>query len=311
MDRLNRKIRFTLFVFLGIFSLVVNGVAFYIISDYNSRHFIALSKSHMEQQYQNYVQRMAVLGEQIRLFGDTAQFTNAVYKQDWSVVNEKLRDFIQSSGNIASLRIYSYEDGSLKKGRGEGNARYSDLEPGKVMDIWREAKDKEQSAVWFLRESLPGSYECLSYLMPVRDEGREIGFLMADINIVSFMADIIEEGNTMFEKESVTVVSPDGEWYRSGQDGEDIWGYLHAEETDFEIQDGAMFSIREVAQSRDRLIQVIPLKMNEMLYSVGGMLSLVFLISLAVIYFGVRFISGSIMNPLKELKHKMNNTLEQ
>ena len=49
MERPNRKIKITLILFLSIFSLLVNTAAFYILTDYNTRHYTALSRYHMEQ----------------------------------------------------------------------------------------------------------------------------------------------------------------------------------------------------------------------------------------------------------------------
>lgn len=149
MERHNRKIKITLILFLSIFSLLVNTAAFYILTDYNTRHYTALSRSHMEQQYQNYQQKLAVLGEQIRLFGDNPQFTNAIERHDWTAVNEKISDFIRSSGNIVSLRIYCIEDGVLKRARGDSNVRYAELEPERIAEMWNETKQKGDSALWF------------------------------------------------------------------------------------------------------------------------------------------------------------------
>lgn len=225
MKRLDRKIRITLFLFLSIFSLLVNAMAFYILSNYNTQHYMALSSSHMEQQYQNFLQRMAVLGEQIRLFGDNPQFTNGIANRDWAMVSQKLADFMQSSGNIVSLRIYNYESGELKYARGDSNMRFGKLASDEVSGIWEEADTGEQSAVWFLREGPAGSYECISYLMRIYDVGKDIGYLVADVNVVPFMEGIMEEEGVSLWEESVAIVSPEAAWFSGRQSIEGLVVY--------------------------------------------------------------------------------------
>lgn len=311
MKRLNRKIKLTLFIFLSIFSFLVNALAYYILSDYNSKHYMALSKSHMEQQYQNCLQRLAVLGEQIRLFGDNPQFTNGVANRDWQMVSGKLGDFMQSSGNIAALRIYSYVNEELKFARGDSNLRFPELEPETVEGIWSEASDEDQGAVWFLREGPVGSYECLSFMMPVMDNEDLLGYLVADVSVAPFMEDILEEGGASLWEESIAIVSPDGMWVSGrqtidGMESLDAWGTMQ-----FKVIDGKLVAVREITQSRDRLVQVISLKTNELLLPVGIMLFIVFLLSLVLIYIGVKYITRSITVPLEELKTKMKGTLEK
>ena len=310
MERHNRKIKITLILFLSIFSLLVNTAAFYILTDYNTRHYTALSRSHMEQQYQNYQQKLAVLGEQIRLFGDNPQFTNAIERHDWTAVNEKISDFIRSSGNIVSLRIYCIEDGVLKRARGDSNVRYAELEPERIAEMWNETKQKGDSALWFLREGTARSSECLSYLMPVSDEGKQIAYLTADLDVSSFMQDSIKEENVISWQETVAIVSPDRAWFGIGRRSEELQPFLEAENTEFDILAGRTISIRELPQSRDRLIQVIHLQMDKLLWQVGGMVAVLFLISILLIFLGVRFVSDSIMVPLNKLKHRMHSGLE-
>lgn len=311
MKRLNRKIKITLFVFLSIFSFLINAVAFYILSDYNSKHYMALSRSHMEQQYQNCLQRLAVLGEQIRLFGDNPQFTNGIAKKDWQMVSGKLADFMQSSGNIASLQIYNYDDGTLKFARGDSNMRFPELEPEKVAGVWEETADGEQSAVWFLREGPAGRYECLSFLMPVTDSGVKLGYLVADVSVVPFMQDILEEGGASLWEESIAIVSPEGIWISGRQPADGLEELAAAGNVESRVLDGKMVSVREITQSRDQLIQIISLKTGELLLPVGGMLFVVFLASLIVIYFGVKYITRSITVPLENLNAKMKGTMQE
>jgi hypothetical protein len=63
MQKIRKKIKLTLLLFLSFLSLFVNILAGFILMKYNYHHFIELSKSHMEQQYQNLTQHMAVMGE--------------------------------------------------------------------------------------------------------------------------------------------------------------------------------------------------------------------------------------------------------
>lgn len=293
MRQLKRKIEISLFVFLCVFAILINLIAYYILSDYNNKHYIALAKSHMEQQYQNTQQSIAVLGEQIRMLGDNAQFTGEINRRDWSAIVNKMDEFRQSSGNISSLSVYIVKNENLIYSRGDSDMRYKVMEWKELKNIWSWALNEGENAIWFLRQVDDVEKKCLSYLMPIYDKDQAVGFLLADMNLETFVNNILK--GELLWTESISIASQE-EYSQNGI---------------FSIGDDNIIAVRGLTQSNVVLVQTISLKLEEMLLPVKITFSCIFLVSLIVIYFGVKFISKSIIIPLNDLKNKMDRTLSQ
>ncbi len=306
MRRLDKNIRIKLFLFLGIISLIVNLVSFSILSNYNKDKYMELAMIHVDQQYQNGRQRLAVLGQQIRLLGENQQLTAGVVSQDWGIVEDKITGFLQSIREVISLKIYRYDQFHNLSLVRDGSAIYTvDFTAENVEEFWDQTKDLEEPIHWFLREKYTDKYEYLSFLMPIYSEERHVGFMLADINIVEFVDALLNVEDFSYWEESIAVVSSDKKMYVDGSVLIDQHDLADNMEEKVQINDNMIFSVKKIPQFQDYIIQVISINTEKMLTMPAILMSTVFFVSLAIIYFGVHYITKSIMVPLESLQQKM------
>lgn len=311
MNRLAKKIQISLFVFLGLCSLAINGGVFYILSDYHFRHYCELAEIHMEQQYQNAMHSLNVLGEQIRLFGENSLLINEVQEKRWSDVNDRITVFVQSSSVLESFGIYyNNEQGELQKYIwGHGNSYAKELEPNMVEAYWAKALNLGQNEIWFLKEGEKDGQECLCYLMPLQEGEKQVGFLLVDVNIDSSIKNLLQKDSLW--QEHLAILSDDADWY-SEEDHEQHYTLNILPQTETpQIINGKMVSAKNLTSMGEKMVQVISLDMFQILLPVGAAFLIIFLLSLVVIYFGIRMVTKTITVPMEEMQEKIKNTLHQ
>lgn len=310
MRKLSKKIQVSLFLFLGLCSLIVNGVAFLILADYHSNHYKELAEAHMEQQYQNSHQRLAVYGEQIRLFGEDTLLVREITEEKWSEVDDRITAFAQSFSAIESLRIYYENEQGLSRQfvRGYGNTNIPKLEPSIVTQYWERAGKRNQNEIWFLREGQNEGYECLSYLMPLLKDGERVGFLLADIPVSTYMNTLTTENASLWEEHFV-ISSEETAWYSSHNIRDSFDAVQQQPQEGLQVLGDQILYTQELTETGNLLIQIISLKTGQLLFPTAVSFTIIFLCSLVFIYFGVRKISRTITVPLNEIEQKLTNTV--
>lgn len=307
MKRLGRKMQVSLFLFLGVCSLIINATAFLILADYHSEHYKELAKAHIEQQYSNCKQRLAVFGEQIRMFGEDAIFVGEVSERKWNEVGERMAAFSQSSNIVEMLTVY-YEDnqGTLQAYQGNyGKGHIREMEPEEARQYWEMASRMGKKEIWFLREGILDGYEYLSYLIPIQKEDNVVGFLRADISAASYMRELLGESSSLWE-ESFSIYSENAQWYSDNFQEKELWN-IDQKRSGVTIQGREMISVNALTETGDKIIQKITLKTEQLLLPAGITLLLIFLGSLFFIFFGIRMVSRTITVPLSEMQEKMKN----
>lgn len=311
MEKLGRKIQIGLTVFLGLCSLAVNGGTFYILANYHTDHYRELAEVHMSQQYQNCSQRLSVLGEQIRLFGEDEVLVQEITDRKWSEVGERIGAFIQSSSGIESFQICT---GSEETGKWEtrsyGVGNVTQIEPELLERYLEKAMQIGSDAAWFLREGESAGEECLSYLMRIGKEDKNIGFFLANVPADSYMNSLTSVNSNLWE-EHLGIVSESAAWYSDRFTEENFSDVNSYQEGTTRLAGDELISVKELTGVGEQLVQVISLKTGRLLLPAGLGLLLIFLISLVFIYFASRFISRTITVPLDEMREKMKNTLNQ
>lgn len=311
MEKLGRKIQIGLIVFLSLCSLAVNGGMFYILADYHSDHYRELAEVHMTQQHQNCSQRLSVLGEQIRLFGEDEVLMEEIADGKWSEAGERITAFIQSSGGIESFQIYTLseeEKGWEVRSYGRGNV--GRIEPMLLEQYLERAVRAGSDAAWFLREGAAEGEECLSYLMPAAKENKNTAFFLANVSVDSYMNSLASANSNLWE-EHPAIVSESAAWYSDGFAEEKFSHIESYHEGITQTAGDEMIYVKELTGMGEKLVQVISLKTGSLLLPAGIGLLAIFLVSLVFIYFGSRFISRTITVPLNEMQEKMKNTLNQ
>lgn len=310
-QKLRNRIRMSLFVFLSIFSLLTNGVAFYILASYNHDHLLELAKAHSDQQYQNMSKRLAVMGEGCRLFCEGSLFQLTLAAGEWSDIGERVSDFMRASNYAVGGRTYIFdEDGVLANVSSVTNLRFIDLSPNVVLELAGEQQGKAGGRfqpVWFLRES-PVSYsECLSYLFPLYLENGELeGFFVMDVNWKHFAASLTDRDSDTFGAEALLLRTPEGRWSDPGIAEHTVQLFEELPSSQFVSKDGTLSITRQMPGGRDSLLQMIPLGLWQRILSYGLRLFLVFLVSLPLFYFLSGFIADTVAIPLRNLYQKMD-----
>ncbi len=311
MEKLGRKIRIGLVVFLGLCSLAVNGGVFYILADYHSDHYRELAEVHMTQQHQNCSQRLSVLGEQIRLFGEDEVLVEEIADGKWREAEERIAAFIQSSGGIESFQIYTLSgDGKEWEIRTCGRGDAGRITPALLEQYQERAAQAGSDTVWFLREGTVEGEEYLSYLMPATKENKNTAFFLANVPVDSYM-DSLASANSNLWEEHPAIISESAAWYSEGFDVEKFSDIESYHEGVTRTAGDEMIYVRELTGMGEKFVQVISLKTGSLLLPAGLGFLAIFLVSLVFIYFGSRFISRTITVPLNEMQEKMKNTLNQ
>jgi hypothetical protein len=308
VQRLKRRIRMTLFLFLCSFSLVVNVMVYSILTNYNYRHYAALSQSHMEQQYQNLIQQMAVMGEGAKLSFEKPQFINAIKKGDWTTVSKKVEEFLQSSRGMVGGRIYIFRDQTLHCITSSGTA---DMASDELLRRLKKNNSNIYSAQWFLRTGAPDKYEYLSYLLPIYEEKNFIGFFLADIKFSQLVYDILSDNSKTFWQETLLMRTGDKIWSSATEWSGELDRLILEKNEKPTLVGNTLITVHKLEQSEDYYAQVLTLKINRIFFPLGITLMVFFVISIILSYFLVVFVTNSIILPLLDLRDKMDQTKKQ
>lgn len=305
MQRLRKRIRITLFIFLCLFSLVVNAMVYYILTNYNYRHYAALSQSHMEQQYQNFIQQMAVMGEGAKLSFERPQLISAIEKKEWMTVSKKVEEFLQSSRGMVGGRIYTFKDQVLECKTSSGTA---DMEIEELKQHLKLQTSDIYSARWFLRTGTTEKYDYLSYLLPIYNDKILVGFFLADIDFKKLVRDILNDNSKMFWQETLIMRTGDKIWSDMTKWNATLDNLILEHNEDAVLKGNTLVTVHKLEQSDDYYAQILTLKLNQIFFPMAMTLILFFIISIILAYFTVNFVTNSIILPLIDLHEKMNQT---
>lgn len=310
MQKIRNKIKFTLLIFLSFLSLFVDLLAGYIIIKYNAHHFIELSESHMEQQYQNLTQHMAVMGEYTRFFSENSQLVHSMELQNWSDVSGEISEFLRSTNEIVGGRIYVFTEDEVRCVVSNSIRHFIDMKPEELMDVLQRQHTNTYHSQWILRKGVAGEYNCLSFLFPIYKEDALLGFFLADVNWKGLVDKVIDNSNSFWE-ETLLVRTNNKIWNEDSPWNDIIDNRILSDDTNLFRNKTTVISFQKLNQSEDYFVQINSLKLYHVFIPLGATLFLLFLISVIIFNFFINTITNSIIIPLVNLQDKMNKTLNE
>lgn len=300
MKRYEKKLKWTLIFFIGLFALMINLSTFYIITSSLEKKHTELSQSHMEHQYQNCQQRMSVLGQQFLFLAEDSQLITGVRNSDTDMVKKKIESFLQSSQGITSLAVYVLDSGQMEYLTGEGNLRYQERNFEAAVD---NGKVTGNFSGWYV---LPDEEISLLFLCPIEQDDIQLGCLYVKVSLDSFMADFTEKKDYDLWDEHMAIVTDKIVWC-------DDYGYWDSMEKDwweqkdeFRKEGKTILSSRELTNNGERLVQALVLKTDKLYVKVALGLFVIFLFGTILIYFTISKMLGNIIGKLQGLKEKMS-----
>lgn len=301
MKEYEKKIKWTLILFLGLFVLLINIMTFWFIRSSLEKTNIELSKKHMEHQYQNFQQRVAILEQQLSLISSDAQLISGLQDNDLDAISKKLQSFQQSSQDLSSLSVFSLNGEELHYLLSEGRLQQ------KIQDIEAliSANDEAtQNTVWYL---LQGKTPCFIYVYPLIENNHDapIGCLVAEIGIDQFMDKLSDQIEYTHWNEYYSIALDGAMW----SDYPDYWDSQNLSECidaqNYQINSKTVYISRELTSSGQYLLQSIVLKTGSFYRKIAFGLFVVSLLSILGEYFAITKTIGNIMGKLQELKEKM------
>lgn len=299
MKKYENKMKWTLFVLLGVFIALSNLMAFYILSSSLEKKHIELSQTHMEHQYQSFQQRMSILDQELSLLSSDNQLTYAIQSRDAETTVKKLQSLIQSSQNISSLSIFVIENDRLSFFAGDGKFQHYGQTLEEAIDIDYE---RLETSIWQIVQENDAYF---LYVCPLKHDDSKEGCLVAEINMNHFMSELSAKNTYTYLSEHSAIVSDKYFWV----DDSEYWSNRSL--SDFNLADGyqtsskTVYIFRDLTSNGDYLLQTIDLKTDSLYLKVALGLFMIFLLGLVLIYFAISRTIGSIFIQLQELKEKM------
>jgi hypothetical protein len=259
----------------------------------------------MEQQYQNLIQQMAVMGEGAKLSIERPQLISAIEKGDWMTVSKKVEEFLQSSSGMVGGRIYTFKDHVLDCKTSSGTA---DMDTEELLTRLNNQNSDIYSAQWLLRTGVTDRYEYLSYLLPIYNDKNLVGFFLADIKFKQLVRDILDDNSKMFWQETLIMRTGDKIWSDYTKWNLILDDLILEQNEKAVLKGNTLITVHKLEQSEDYYAQILTLKLNRIFFPMGMTLMVFFIISIILSYFMVNFVTNSIILPLLDLQDKMNQT---
>lgn len=300
MKKYEKKLKWTLVVFLGLFSLTINLATFYIITSSLEKRHTELSQSHMEHQYQNCQQRISVSGQQFLFLATDSQLITGVRNGDADMVNKKLQSFLQSSRGVTSLAVYVLESGQMVYLTGEGNLQYQERNFDEAVDY---KKSLENVSDWYV---LQGDDSVFLFLCPIEQDEVQLGCLLIKVSLDSFMAEFTEKSEYDLWDEHVAIASEEIVWCDNSVYWDSVDESWWKQRKELQKDGKAILSSRELTENGERLIQVLILKTGSLYIKVALGLFIIFLFSIVLIYSAISKMIGNIIAMLQGLNEKIS-----
>lgn len=299
MRKYERKLKWTIILFLGICALVINLATYFIITNSMNEKFMELAQNHIEHQYENCQHKMAVLEQQFISLGSNAQFISAVGREDQELVEKKLKNFYQSTQGISAMAVYALKDGSMEYLTGQGKLRYDDK---KFVLMTESAILDEAEPNWYILQQ--EAEKSIGFLCPIVDE-KQVGCMFVKFSIDNFMPEIKNGEDYDFWEEHLAVADEELVW----TDDPACWDEMDTsgweERYDYRLKKQTLMSSKAITRTGASLIQVITLKMEKKYGMIALGLTALFFLCMIVIYVSVNKLIGNIIEVLINLKKKM------
>lgn len=301
MKQYEKKLKWAIILFLGVFTLVINVVAYCIITFSMEKQFKEMSEAHMDHQYQNCRQRMSVMGQQFLSLTGDAQFVSGVENDNLDLLEKKLQNFFWSAQGILALAVYVPENDHMEYMAGVGQLKYINRD---FIEIQDKVAQNFSEPIWYVLQE--EGEQCFGIVCPINREKKLLACLLITLSIDSFMSQVEIEDSYDFWEEHMAVVAQEIVW----SDDSEFWekedlSYLTGQ-VDDKTRQQSLWKSRVITQTGECLIQVIILKMNEKYQMIAGRLAIIFLFSIAGIYVSVSMLIGNIIAALVKLKKKMD-----
>lgn len=298
MRQYERKLKWAIILFLGMFALMINLATFYIITTSMNNNFIEMSQTHMDHQYENCRQRMSVIEQQFISLTDSAQLKSAIESDNSDSAEKKLSNIYQSIQGIQSLAVYALKDGHMEYLAGNGQFQYLDRD---FDEIAEHVILDETEPDWYI---LPGE-KSMGFLCPIYIEERQEGCLFVKFSIDSFMSELENTESYDFWEEHLAVSAGKLVW----TDDAAYWAQMDTasweEQYAYRTNRQTLLSSRAMTQTGANLIQTVTLKMEKQYRTIALGLTAQLVISLFGIYIGANKLVGNIIAALVNLKQKM------
>lgn len=300
MKKYEKKLKWTIILFLGICAVVINVVTYSIITNSMNEKFMELLQSHIEHQYENCKRKMTICEHQCISFSSNAQLGWAVVNEDKDLAKKKLVDFYQNNQGVRALALYTLKDGSMEYLIGQGEMQYIDREFS-VIEEHRIFDSLESN--WYIQSQ--DVEKNISFFCPIFNGKKQVGCMVAKFSIDKFMPEKSDKGEYVFWEEHLAVASGEIVWaddpeYWSEVDVLDIDNRYHNER-----DDQMQISSKEITRTGISLVQMTNLKMEKEYGKIAIGLIMLFVIYMIGIYAGVSKVIGDIINIMINLKTKM------
>ena len=308
--KLKNRINLTLVTFLGLFSLLINGILFGIMADYNYRNFVNLAEAHIEQQQQYFFQKISVAEESLRLFLAEGKFQDNLKEKSWSAVHNEVVEYVLSSAYVEGFSIY-IEKNSTYQRVVNASINFPEIDAEFMRMILEEQGSFLYAPQWLLRREYVGDTRCFSLIYPIySDKNQLLGIALLDFSLAQ-MTGMESNDESFFLREKMLIYSRKDFWSSMSIPLDESFKKLIHSSADGIIKDRKhIMSLQQIPQSKDIFIFEVPVNFYPLLLPLGLALLLNFGVSLVIFLFISCLVGKSITDPLSDLQKNLNHTIQ-
>lgn len=298
MNEYAKKLKYTIFIFLGVVILTINLITYYIVTNSMNDKFLEMAQSHIELLYENTQRKMAVLEQQFLAWTSNAQLIDTIDQKERTQVLKRLRNYYQSTPGINAIAVYVSKEGVMEYLTGLGTLYNVDNDIDEMFE--NQISDKIEP-FWYISQQ--GKELSMAYYCPITREV-QIGYMIVNVDLDYLLPELNDQSYGFWEEHQALI---NGELIWA--DDTEYWNEFDVLESngqyDYRIGNQRFISSKAITRTGVNLVQVITLKMNQKYKMLALSLVLLFAISMLLVYACLDKLIGSIMTVLVNLKKKM------
>lgn len=307
-QKLENKIKRTLFLFFSLFILLINLAAFCTTFHNMHENAIQLSLSYIKQQEQSFHLRIQLLEETANLFLQHDLLGENLLSGDRNGnLTSLVDDYLQSSLYLSSIQIYTVNGHRYFSRTSNAPLSYHDID----MIVSRQGQEDSSVSLWHIRNVATdvSPYGYLTYITGIYSGSEKfLGYLVFNIDLrrIFGLFDTGESGP--FKIETLAIQTETGQRISAG-DTALFQKTASRIEEDYAITDRLLVYQIHIPKSGDCILIAVPADTLQD-YMVPGLICL-FSVAVFILigYFAIRALSDSIILPLQSLYHKIRHFL--
>lgn len=303
MRKYSKKLQRRLCLFLSVFHMILTIATTVIFTTNINYNYEQMARQHMDHLYENYVQRFSLLEENLLSLASDSRIKASVTEYPKININNILTDSILSYNHIHSLSVYGNNAGKLTFVKNAGGIL---LASDSLQEMVNTYPLQSNETLWriFL---LPYSHLYFTCLMPIYQDEKIAGYLVALIDLHSFMNTVTYADNPAFTTKLIAIGGSDLRWMDSGSSLPPQNVIDYSKPVDFSSINDYVFSIRPLLNTGENLIQIMTLDITYIIRQIIINGIIFFCIGYCLIYLAVYTFTSHLVKPLE----KLNESLKQ